>query len=110
MGEVYKDINQEPIRLEVRDGKDLIGICQAIVVPARRGKHLAVSYGPVITSTDALDAFVAELKRIAKEKGCCFVRISPYWKALSNEAKRLEEQSKSSPPAYAWRTHLVFAS
>ena len=97
MGEVYKDINQEPIRLEVRDGTNIVGICQAIVVPARRGKHLSVSYGPVLSSIDALDSLIAELKRIAKEKRCCFVRISPYWKAQSNEAKKLESQSKSSP-------------
>ena len=47
MGEVYKEVGQEPIRLQIHDNNNLVGICQAIVVPARRGRHLAISYGPV---------------------------------------------------------------
>ena len=97
MGEVYKSIGQEPIRLEIRDGNTINGICQAIVVPARRGKHLSVSYGPVIKSVNAIDDLLDELKGIAKEKGCSFLRISPYWKAQSKEAGILEKQSKPSP-------------
>ena len=48
MGEVYESIGHEPVRLEIRGEENIVGICQAIVVPARRGKHLAVSYGPVL--------------------------------------------------------------
>ena len=50
IGEVYKALGEEPIRLEVRDDGQIVGICQAIVVDARRGKHLAVMYGPVLKS------------------------------------------------------------
>ncbi|MFH0770471.1 MAG: hypothetical protein V1926_03785 [Candidatus Peregrinibacteria bacterium] len=50
MGEVYRDIGEEPVRLEVRDDRgEIAGICQAIVVRAKRGWHLAVPYGPILS-------------------------------------------------------------
>lgn len=82
MGEVYRDIGQEPIRLEVRNGENIVGICQAILVPARRGKHLMVQYGPVIIESckhEAISTLIQELKKIAKDRGCSFIRISPFW-------------------------------
>jgi len=83
MGEVYRGTNQEPIRLEVRDGEELMGICQAIVVSARRGRHLNVSYGPVFTSVDppkeVLESLLQELVKRAKDQQCLFVRLSPFW-------------------------------
>lgn len=78
MGEVYRSIGQEPIRLEARIGGALTGICQATLVPARRGRHLSVAYGPVLAEERAMEPFVQELTRIAKELRCSFVRISPF--------------------------------
>ncbi|TSD00516.1 MAG: hypothetical protein Greene101449_126 [Candidatus Peregrinibacteria bacterium Greene1014_49] len=97
MGEVYRDCGEEPIRLIANDDDRVLGICQAIFVPARRGKHLAVSYGPVI----AKDADAAEitkellhsLRTIAQSKGCTFLRVSPFWSA---DAARIPD-SLSSP-------------
>lgn len=95
MGEVYRETGQEPMRLEIRDSDTIQGICQAIVVPARRGKHLAVSYGPVLSKAVNIEPLIEELTRIAKEKDCCFLRISPFWKADSKEASELK--GKPSP-------------
>ncbi len=79
MGEVYGALNQKAIRLEVRDGMTTIGICQAILVPARRGKHLSVPYGPVLTDRAALEPLLSELISVAREHGCSFIRLSPHW-------------------------------
>jgi peptidoglycan pentaglycine glycine transferase (the first glycine) len=82
MGEVYESLGQEVIRLEVRDEGEIVGVCQGVVVPARRGKHIAVQYGPLTVVRDqcsAIRMFVEELKRIAVEKKCVFVRMSPFW-------------------------------
>ena len=82
MGDVYRDIGQPPIRLEVRDGEKLSGICQAIIVDARRGKHLAIPYGPVLAEDapdKALDELIQALKEHAKRHGCSFIRLSPFW-------------------------------
>ncbi|MBM3231118.1 peptidoglycan bridge formation glycyltransferase FemA/FemB family protein [Candidatus Peregrinibacteria bacterium] len=83
MGEVYRDIGQKPVRLGMHDDKGLAGICQAIVVPARRGRHLAVSYGPVLSShlSGISSQLFEALRETAKEHQCTFIRLSPFWPA-----------------------------
>ena len=100
MGEVYESLGQEVIRMEVRDEGEIIGVCQGVVVPARRGKHIAVQYGPLTAVRDqcsAIRVFAEELKKIAVEKNCAFVRMSPFWPAknsncLSTRCAFLEHQ------------------
>ncbi len=102
MGEVYRDIGQEPIRLEMRHGNDIQGICQAIVVPARRGKHLMVQYGPVVMShesrvtSDLLEA----LKDVAAEHHCSFIRLSPFWTETDPLAEDLITQGALPSPMH----------
>jgi lipid II:glycine glycyltransferase (peptidoglycan interpeptide bridge formation enzyme) len=86
MGNVYADIGQKPVRLVAHDATGIIGVCFAHVVPARRGRHLSVPYGPVlhssIGSTEAAHVttlFVQELKNQAKKERCTFIRMSPFW-------------------------------
>lgn len=81
MGEVYRDIGQEPVRLELRDGGSLVGICQAIVVPARRGRHLSIPYGPILSDHGNLPLLLDALAEIAQEHRCGFIRMSPFWNA-----------------------------
>ena len=83
MGEVYREIGQEPIRLEAREDGKIVGICQAIVVPARRGRHLMIQYGPLIGTGMArhaptTQAFIEALSAAAADNGCSFLRISPF--------------------------------
>jgi peptidoglycan pentaglycine glycine transferase (the first glycine) len=82
MGEVYKDVGQNPLRLEVRHNNTVVGICQATLVPARRGRHLSIPYGPVLDPKhrkEALPLLIAALKEEAKKQNCSFVRLSPFW-------------------------------
>jgi peptidoglycan pentaglycine glycine transferase (the first glycine) len=90
MGEVYRDIGQEPVRLQATiDGK-IQGICQAIVVPAKRGRHLMVQYGPLITDKsgfstrevrhEVLNNLLHALKDTARGHRCSFIRMSPFWR------------------------------
>ncbi len=111
MGEVYRDIGEEPIRLEAREGSEVKGICQAIIVPARRGKHLAVPYGPITTidsQQSTVNLLVDELKKIAKDNGCIFIRLSPFW---PKEKSLSIPKSKSSPlhllAEHVWYLPLV---
>ena len=78
MGEVYRDCGQEPIRLAAVENGKILGICQAIFVPARRGKHLAVLYGPVVEREDVVSLIIAALTEEAKKRNCSFLRISPF--------------------------------
>ena len=81
MGEVYRSTGQDPLRLQVMDDGKIVGICQAIVVPARRGRHLAIHYGPILSKTDeqTVSALISALKDEAQEYNCSFVRMSPFW-------------------------------
>ena len=83
MGEVYNDVGQKPIRLEIREEGILVGICFALLVPAKRGRHLFVPYGPIILPSHkkrAMTALLETLKQEAQAQGCSFVRLSPFWK------------------------------
>ena len=104
MGEVYRAVSEEPVRLVVVDG-EVVGICQAIVVPARRGRHLAIMYGPVVVDevsgnsnlqlptskeistfkSQVVQMLVEKLKKVAVEKGCSFIRMSPFWETSSED-------------------------
>ncbi|MDD5623116.1 MAG: peptidoglycan bridge formation glycyltransferase FemA/FemB family protein [Candidatus Peribacteraceae bacterium] len=88
MGEVYRDTGQEPIRVEVREGTDIVATCQAILVDARRGKHLSIPYGPVMRNQESgmrnqvLETLLNELIRIGRQHRCSFIRMSPFWPKL----------------------------
>ncbi len=99
MGDVYRDIGQEPIRLEVRDDGKIVGICQAILVPARRGRHIMVQYGPIasdqlsVTSYQVFEKLVNGLKEEAQKHSCSFIRMSPF----SNEQHASSLKGINSP-------------
>ncbi len=113
MGEVYRRIGQEPVRLIVKDGDAVRGICFAHVVPARRGRHLSVPYGPVLERTtdsgqwtEILSSLMHELKKIAKEHHCSFIRISPFWENSAENEKRLSLISTKPSPLHLLAEHL----
>jgi len=97
MGEVYRDIGEDPVRLEMREGNEIKGICQAIVVPAKRGKHLAVPYGPILATNNnqpsTINSIIEELKKVAEDYKCSFIRISPFWTVTTSHI----EGTKPSP-------------
>ena len=83
MGEVYRDIGEEPIRLEMIENNQIVGICQALVINARRGKHLVVPYGPITDNRQPTTQLIEALKKEAVKRQCCFIRLSPFWEAGS---------------------------
>ncbi len=106
MGEVYAELKQKPIRLIATDGGVIRGICLALVVPARRGRHLSVPYGPVLADNNALVPLIDELKRIAREERCSFIRISPH---LSSEHTAIFKNLRTKPaPLHLLAEHLWY--
>lgn len=103
MGDVYNDIGQQPIRLEcIEDGK-IQGICQAIVVPARRGKHLMVQYGPVVGESHesrVTSALLDALKDAAATHHCSFIRLSPFWVEGDARTEDLSRQGALASPMH----------
>jgi lipid II:glycine glycyltransferase (peptidoglycan interpeptide bridge formation enzyme) len=80
MGEVYRDCGQEPIRLVAKEDNAIVGICQAILIDAKRGRHLAVPYGPVLNEHGAVstEQLLDALRQVALEHRCAFIRMSPF--------------------------------
>lgn len=92
MGDVYRDIGQSPVRLAITRDEKIIGICQALTVLARRGKHLAILYGPVLDETltqeelrTVLPLLYTALKTKATQAGCSFIRMSPFLDAARGQ-------------------------
>lgn len=97
MGEVYRASAQEPIRLVVMDGETIVGLCFAILVPARRGRHLSVPYGPVTDRMDVLEVLLQRLSELGKEHDCSFLRISPFWPKDDAKSDWLSGKTVKSP-------------
>jgi lipid II:glycine glycyltransferase (peptidoglycan interpeptide bridge formation enzyme) len=85
MGEVYRDIGEEPIRLIARESDAIVGICQAMIVDAKRGRHLVIPYGPIVGICNLQSAICTEiinaLKDLARSHRCSFIRLSPFWQS-----------------------------
>lgn len=117
MGEVYSDIGQSPIRREARDTSGIRAVCFGHIVPARRGKHLSVPYGPLvdqklspIEKVTLVSSLLQALSAAAKEQGCCFVRMSPFWREEEGAMLLQGTKTISSPlhllAEHVWYLHL----
>lgn len=114
MGNVYGDIGQKPVRISAHDGSRIVAICFGHVVPARRGKHISVPYGPVIDETlsqaeiaHITSGILSELKKEAKKQGCGFIRLSPFW-PQGRHSKALEALGSVSSPLHLLAEHVWY--
>lgn len=115
MGEVYRRIGQEPVRLMARDGGESSSICFAHVVDAKRGRHLSIPYGPVIDwriggekRQETAMLFLAELKKIAKGCRCSFIRLSPFWPKSEDSDATLRAMQTIPAPLHLLAEHLWY--
>lgn len=114
MGEVYRDIGQEPVRLIAKDNERINGICFGHIVPAKRGKHLSIPYGPVISGKlqaesfkRTFDSLLNELQRIAKERSCSFIRMSPFWPESQLLSSQYSNSQSEVPKTVPSPLHLL---
>jgi lipid II:glycine glycyltransferase (peptidoglycan interpeptide bridge formation enzyme) len=113
MGEVYSDIGQTPVRLQIEQEGEVVGICFGHVVPARRGRHLSVPYGPLFSYTltpfdfEGLAAPLLEaLRQTAKQHDCAFVRCSPFL-ARNDEGAFIQMMQKGGGRVLHAPLHLL---
>ena len=78
-GEFHKKLKNEIQRTGFYENNKLVGAMLSIVENAKRGRYLTVPGGPIIDwqNQNLVNAFVKEIKKIAKEKNCVFVRVRP---------------------------------
>jgi len=114
MGEVYDDIGQKPVRITAHEGSAIHGICFGHIVPARRGKHISVPYGPLIDESCSqaevahiTERMVQALKREAKRLGCTFIRFSPFW-PQGRHSQALSALGSVSSPLHLLAEHVWY--
>ncbi|MCL2110470.1 peptidoglycan bridge formation glycyltransferase FemA/FemB family protein [Microgenomates group bacterium] len=77
---VFQENIDHPIRrIGFYRAEELIGVMLTVVEPAKRGRYLTVPGGPIIDWENAALAELAvmEMKKIAREEKCVFVRVRP---------------------------------
>ncbi|MBI2506892.1 MAG: peptidoglycan bridge formation glycyltransferase FemA/FemB family protein [Candidatus Colwellbacteria bacterium] len=88
-GELYATLGDKVQRTGFYRGSRLEGVMLSIVEDARRARYLIVPGGPIINWEDqeAIQAFISEITRIAKEEHCAFVRVRPQIEATEHSKK-----------------------
>ena len=78
-GEVVLRRSFPLVRLGVYSGSELVGICQVMIVRARRGTYLHVRHGPVFKRHNIAywQCFLSHLTAFAKTEHAWFLRCSP---------------------------------
>lgn len=80
-GELNEKLHNRIFRLGVYDpsGAGLVGICLAIDIKAKRGHFLHLRHGPVlkIFQSKYFDPLIFYIKKLAKDVGADFLRVSP---------------------------------
>lgn len=78
-GQFHESLNHKTQKRGFYQDKRLVGIMLSVVEDAKRSRYLTVPGGPIIDWADKtlVETFVEEVKRIAKEEACVFVRVRP---------------------------------
>lgn len=87
-GDFYLALGNRIERKGLYRESKLIGVMLSIMEEAKRARYLTVPGGPIIdwNDKDVIKTFVNEIKRIAKNEKCVFVRVRPQLEA--NEFSR----------------------
>lgn len=120
-GEFQKAMGERIWRLGIYDNEKLEGVMLVIRVEAKRGRFLFVPHGPIFISDknrtnsklqitnskqirnlkfEILNELTKELKSLAKEEGCSFIRISPIWEDTEENRKVFRELGFRDAPMH----------
>lgn len=82
-GEFHKALGNKIQRSGFFKADKLVGIMLPVIENAKRGKYLTIPGGPILNWNDKtpIKLFSEEIKRIAKQEGCAFVRVRPQLKS-----------------------------
>jgi lipid II:glycine glycyltransferase (peptidoglycan interpeptide bridge formation enzyme) len=78
-GDFHLRLGHRIERLGFYDDTRLVGVLLAIVEPAKRGRHIVIAGGPILdwSRVELIQLLVQELRRIAQQHRCLFVRVRP---------------------------------
>jgi lipid II:glycine glycyltransferase (peptidoglycan interpeptide bridge formation enzyme) len=78
-GKFHETYDNKIYRTGFYKNNDLVGVMLSVVEDAKRGRYLTVPGGPIIDWNDksVVESFIFEIKRIAIQEKCVFVRVRP---------------------------------
>lgn len=93
-----ESLGQETYPFCIKDQQDqIVGVGGGIIIRAKRGRYLYFRNGPVLDWTDKelVQKTIAHLKRVTKQKGLWFFRVSPLIRKESLEATNLKNSARN---------------
>jgi len=98
-------------RLGIYNNGGLSSVALVVKVAAKRGTFLLIPHGPV-GEKESLNTLLDELKKIAKEENCSFIRISPIWQRNEENNKLFKKLGfKKGPiqvhPEASWKLDIT---
>ncbi len=101
-GQFHENLGNSIQRTGFYKDNNLSGVMLSIVESARRGKYLTVPGGPIIDwqDSDLVAKFVEEIKKIAKESRCAFIRVRPQLESTDYSKKLFAKNSFRPAPMH----------
>lgn len=100
-GELQKNLGNSINRLGFFVKDELIGVCLAVEIKARRGHYLHIRHGPVLIDFFLyFDACIENLASFAKSKKCEFIRMSPLIEEESIDMQKFLEKGFRNAPIH----------
>ena len=101
-GDFYLALNNRIERTGFYKNGQLVGVMLSIVEEAKRARYLTVPGGPIIDWRDKnlVEVFVSEIKKIAGEQKCVFVRVRPQLTANQNSEKIFSDYGFRNAPIH----------
>ena len=115
-GEFQKAMGNKIWRFGLYKDNDLVAESLVVRIKAKRGTFLFVPHGPVVLSKknleSVLSSLVGELKKLAKNQKCSFVRISPICEKNDENIKIFEKIGfREAPihmhPELTWELNIL---
>jgi len=101
-GEFHSARGKLVVRRGVFDGEKLLGVYEGQVETARLGTFMAITGGPIIDwqNKTAVAALFVDIKSMARQLGCVFVRIRPQLEKSEGSLKLFKDLGLKRSPMY----------
>ena len=109
-GKVYEIDGEKVFYFGLYDNEDLIGSAVVILKKAKRGSYLEIPGGPLLDwdrDKRAVKAFMSEIRKVAEEEKCVFVRMRPNIPDDYDNQKIVQELGLVPSPMHLHAEHTV---
>lgn len=109
-GKVYELDGSKVHYLSLKDRDDIHGTAVIIVKNAKRGRYLEIPGGPILDwdhEPRYVKAFMEEVKKLAEQENCVFVRMRPNIDDSKAHVKMIEDLGLVASPMHLHAEHTV---